>query len=200
MRHTLAATSAWLPDRRGGYELHLGRRLLRAIPGRLLQAMFLTGVGTDHWPAGALRGEGAEMSSETSTGRRTSPWASGSILFAAGMLVITGVLQVFVGTTALTVDRIYDDTPQYLYAFDLTAWGWAQLLTGILSVAAGYGALRGLTWARVVGISLAALSVLVQFMFAPHYPIWSLLVIALDVLIIWCLSTYSRDDLWRHQD
>ena len=131
------------------------------------------------------------MSNETSTERRASPWASGPILFAAGMLVITGVLQVFVGTTALTVDRIYDGTPQYLYAFDLTAWGWAQLLTGVLSVAAGYGALRGLTWARVVGISLAGISMLVQFMFMPHYPIWSLLIIALDVVIIWCLATSS---------
>lgn len=135
------------------------------------------------------------MSNETSTGQRLSPWASGPILFAAGMLVITGVLQVFIGTAALVHDRIYDGTPQYSYAFDLTVWGWAQLLTGILSVAAGYGALRGLTWARMIGIGLAGLSMVIQFMFTPHYPIWSLLVIALDVVIIWCLATYRRDTL-----
>jgi hypothetical protein len=135
------------------------------------------------------------MNSDTSTRQRVSPWATGSILFAAGMLVIAGVLQVFIGTTALVHDRIYDGTPQYLYAFDLTVWGWAQLLTGILSVAAGYGALRGLTWARMVGIGLAGLSMVIQFMFTPHYPMWSLLVIALDVVIIWCLATYRRDAL-----
>jgi hypothetical protein len=135
------------------------------------------------------------MNSDTSTRQRVSPWATGSILFAAGMLVITGVLQLFIGTTALVHDRIYDGTPQYLFAFDLTVWGWAQLLTGILSVAAGYGALRGLTWARMVGIGLAGLSMVIQFMFTPHYPMWSLLVIALDVVIIWCLATYHRDAL-----
>jgi hypothetical protein len=135
------------------------------------------------------------MNSDTSTRQRVSPWATGSILFAAGMLVITGVLQLFIGTTALVHDRIYDGTPQYLFAFDLTVWGWAQLLTGILSVAAGYGALRGLTWARMVGIGLAGLSMVIQFMFTPHYPMWSLLVIALDVVIIWCLATYRRDAL-----
>jgi len=135
------------------------------------------------------------MSSETSTGQRAAPWASGPILFAAGMLVITGVMQVFIGTTALVHDKIYDGAPQYLYTFDLTIWGWVQLLTGILCVGAGYGALRGLTWARIVGIALASLSMLVQFMFTPHYPFWSLLVIALDVMIILCLATYRRNEL-----
>ena len=62
--------------------------------------------------------------------------------FAGGMLVIAGLMQVFIGITALVHDKIYDGTPQYLFALDLTVWGWAQLLTGILSVAAGFAALR----------------------------------------------------------
>lgn len=119
--------------------------------------MLEAGCGANDCLAGAAAGGGAAKSNETSTGQRVSPWASGPILFAAGMLVITS-LQVFIGTAALVHDRIYDGTPRYLYAFDLTVWGWAQLLTGILSVAAGYGALRGLTWARMVGIGLAGLS------------------------------------------
>jgi hypothetical protein len=136
------------------------------------------------------------MSNETSTGRPASPWASGPILFAAGMLVVTGVMQVFIGTTALVLDKIYEGAPPYLFAFNLTIWGWVQLLTGILCVGAGYGALRlrGLTWARIVGIVLAGLSMLIQFMFTPHYPFWSLLIIALDVVIIWCLATYRRNE------
>ena len=134
------------------------------------------------------------MSNEMSTAQRAAPWASGRILFAAGMLVITGVLQIFVGTTALVHDKIYEGTPQYLFAFNLTVWGWAQLLMGILSVGAGYGALRGLTWARMVGITLSSLSMILQFMFTPRYPLWSLLVIALDVTIIWCLAIYRRNE------
>jgi hypothetical protein len=130
------------------------------------------------------------MSTEMSTHRRVSPWASGPILFASAIMVIAGILQVFVGTAALVHDRIYIGTPRYLYALDLTTWGWAELLTGILSIAAGYAALRGMTWARMLGIGLAGLSMIIQFMFLPHFPIWSMLVIALDVVVIYGLASY----------
>src|SRR5690349_13464582 len=109
------------------------------------------------------------MSTEVSTDQRVSPWASGPILLSGGLLVIGGILQVFIGTAALVHDKIYVGTPRYLYAFDLSSWGWAQLLIGILSVAAGFAALRGLTWARMVGVGLASLSMIAQFMFIPHY-------------------------------
>jgi len=130
------------------------------------------------------------MSAEMSTETRVSPWASGPILLASAILVITGIMQVFIGTTALVHDRIFDGEPRYLYSFDLTVWGWAELLTGVLCVAAGYAALRGLTWARMLGIGLASLSMIFQFMFIPHYPLWSVLVIALDIVVIYALATY----------
>ena len=133
------------------------------------------------------------MNTEMSTQQRVSPWASGPILLAGGIMVMAGIWQVFIGTTALVHDKIYVGTPRYLYAFDLTGWGWAQLLTGILSIAAGYAALRGLTWARVLGIVLAGLSMVIQFMFVPYYPIWSILVIALDTVVIYGLASYHRD-------
>ena len=132
------------------------------------------------------------MSTDVSTDQRVSPWASGPVLISSGILVLAGLLQVFIGTTALVHDRIYVDTPQYLYAFDLTSWGWVQLITGILSVAAGFGALRGLTWARIIGTVLACFSMIAQFMYMPHYPIWSVTVIALDVVVIYGLVTYGR--------
>ena len=133
------------------------------------------------------------MSADGSTGQRVTPWATGPIVFAGAMLVITGVLQIFTAVMALAHDRIYEGTPQYLFAFDLTVWGWLLLLAGILSMAAGFGALRAQTWARAVGIATAAFSTLVQFLFIPHYPVWSILVIAVDVTIIWALATHRRD-------
>jgi hypothetical protein len=133
------------------------------------------------------------MSTDVSTEQRVSPWATGLIVFAGAMMVIAGLFQIFAGTVALVHDKIYDGAPQYLFTLDLTVWGWAQLLTGVLSVAAGFAALRGRSWARIVGIGLSGLSMVVQFMFIPHYPIWSVLVIALDTVIIWGLATYRRD-------
>ena len=53
--------------------------------------------------------------------------------------------------------------------------------------------LSGQTWARVIGITLAALSALANFAFIPYYPIWALVVIALDVFVIWALAAHGRD-------
>jgi len=134
------------------------------------------------------------MSHQSARRETFSPWASGRITFAGGMLVVTGVLQIFIAITALVHDKIYDGTAQYLFAFNLTAWGWIQLITAIAAIAAGYGALRGLTWARIVGIAVAAVSMVAEFAYIPHFPLWSVLVIAIDVLIIWGLATYYRPD------
>ena len=135
------------------------------------------------------------MSTEMSRQQRESPWASGLTLFAAALLVIGGVWHVFAGIAALVHDKVYLSTPEYLYSFDLTGWGWIQLLLGVLAGVAGFGILKGQTWARMVGIGFACLSMVIQFMIIPHYPIWSFLMIALDIGIIWALATYRRDPL-----
>jgi hypothetical protein len=131
------------------------------------------------------------MSQQSSTARITSPWATGPILFSGGMLVITGVLQIFIGVTALIHDKVYAETPRYLFAFDLTAWGWIQLIAAVAAIGAGYGALRGLTWARMVGILVAGISMVAEFAYIPYFPVWSVLVIAVDVVIIWGLASYD---------
>ena len=135
---------------------------------------------------------GMTASADQAVERRTTQWASGPILFSGGMLVITGIFQVFTGTLALAHGRLYAGAPEYLFAFDLKGWGWVLFVMAILSIAAGFGALRGLTWARIVGIGTAWLSMVVQFMFLPHYPVWSIIVIVVDVLIIWGLASYRR--------
>ena len=58
--------------------------------------------------------------------------------------------------------------PKYLYSIDLTGWGWIQLLLGILAAVAGFGVIKGQTWARMVGIGFACLSMVLQFMIIPH--------------------------------
>lgn len=135
------------------------------------------------------------MSTEASRQQHASPWASGLTVFAAALMVLSGVWHVFAGIAALVHDGVYASTPAYLYSFDLTVWGWVQLLLGILAVVAGFAVLRGQTWARVVGIGFACLSMVVQFLIVPLYPIWALLIIALDFGIIWALATYRRDAL-----
>jgi len=124
-----------------------------------------------------------------------SPWASGLSLFAAALMMVAGVWHALAGIAALFRDTVYVSTPEYVYAFDITAWGWIHLLMGILVLLAGVGVVSGQTWARAVGIVLACLSLIANFLFIPHYPIWSLAIIALDVAVIWALASYRRDAL-----
>lgn len=129
----------------------------------------------------------------TSPGVQESPWANGLTIFAAAIMVISGFWQALAGIAALMQDKVYVTTPGYIYSFDLTGWGWIHLLLGILIVCAGVAVFFGQVWARVVGILLAGVSMIANFLFIPHYPIWSLTIIALDVAVIWALATYRRE-------
>jgi hypothetical protein len=130
--------------------------------------------------------------------RATSGWAVGFILFAAIMMMMTGVFQALAGLIAIFENEFYVATRNYLFKFDATTWGWIHLILGVIVVLAGWGLLSGRTWARAVGITLALLSAIANFLFIPYYPFWSLLIIALDVFVIWALAAHGgdvRDDL-----
>jgi hypothetical protein len=137
--------------------------------------------------------------STTPSGERKSSWAFGLTLFAVSMLAISGVWQVIAGVSAVLHDEVFVNTAGYVYALDLTAWGWIHLLLGLLAVAAGVAILLGQTWARVVGIVFAGASMVTNFLFIPYHPIWSLLVIALGAAVIWALSTSARPDVLAGQ-
>ena len=128
-----------------------------------------------------------------STRHRVSPWASGLAVFAGAMMIVSGIFAVFEGIAAVFNDEVYVRTAQYLFAFDLTAWGWIHLLLGVLVGLAGVAVIRGQAWGRFTGIALAGLSLIANFLFLPYYPLWSILIIALDVAIIWALAVYRGD-------
>jgi hypothetical protein len=79
----------------------------------------------------------------------------------------------------------------YLFQFDATSWGWIHLEVGLLVAFAGWGLLSGRTWARVVAITLAVISAIANFAFIPYYPLWSLLIIAVDIIVIWAVAAYG---------
>lgn len=117
-------------------------------------------------------------------------WAAGFAFFAAVLMISIGVFQGLMGLVALFRNEFYVAVDDYLYSFDVTGWGWAHLLLGGLVALAGFGVISGATWARGVGVALAVLSLVANFLFLPYYPLWSLLIIALDVVVIWALCAY----------
>ena len=118
-------------------------------------------------------------------------WAMGFIVFAAVMMMMTGAFQALAGLIAIFENEFYVATRNYLFQFDATSWGWIHLIVGVIVALAGFALLSGATWARVVGITLAVLSAVANFLFIPYYPFWSLLIIALDVLVIWALAVHG---------
>jgi hypothetical protein len=119
--------------------------------------------------------------------------AVGFTVFAATMMVIGGVFQAMQGLIALFNDTFYVVGQKWAFQFDITGWGWIHLLVGAVVVVAGVFLFRGAVWARAVGVAVAAISAVLNFMWLPHYPIWSILIIAVDVLVIWALTAHGRD-------
>src|SRR5215218_6287331 len=123
----------------------------------------------------------------------TSGAAVGFILFAAVMMLMSGVFQALQGLVAIFENEFYVATRNYTFQFDATTWGWIHLLVGLLVAFAGWGLLSGRTWARVVAITLAVLSAIANFLFIPYYPCWALLLITLDIFVIWAITAHGGD-------
>ena len=131
----------------------------------------------------------------TQSRRRTEPtgWV-GWIVFAAVMMIMVGVLHAIEGLIALFKDTYYLVHPSGLVlSFNYTAWGWIHLLLGLLIALDGAALFSGRMWARVVGIGVALVSVLANFTFINSYPIWSAIMIVVDILIIYALVVHGRE-------
>ena len=112
----------------------------------------------------------------------------GWLIFASIMLVLAGVYNFIWGITALVKDEYLVN--QFLFA-NLTFWGWFWLIIGIVAMIAGFAVLNKAPWARWFGIIMASISAIGMFTVIWAYPIWSIMIIAIDVMIIYGLAEYG---------
>lgn len=124
---------------------------------------------------------------------RRSGLAVGLTWFAGTMLIVAGVLQAMQGIVALVNDTFYVAGAKWVFELDVSAWGWIHLLIGILVALAGVFVFTGAVWARVIGVIVACLSIVLNFAWLPYYPWWSVIVITLDVFVIWALTAHGRE-------
>jgi hypothetical protein len=134
----------------------------------------------------------------TSTRRRSeartySGGAVGLTVTAGIFMIIVGIFHAFQGIVALANDQFYVKTPDYVFQFDLTTWGWVHLIAGVIVALAGVALFQGAVWARAVAVVVASISILANFFWMPYYPIWSLTVIAFDAFVIWAVTVHGRD-------
>ncbi|MGK8465092.1 DUF7144 family membrane protein [Nocardia cyriacigeorgica] len=108
----------------------------------------------------------------------------------AVLLLVLGLLSLFEGISAVVDDELFVPGREYVYEFDTTTWGWIHIVLGGLIVLIALALFTGAVWARVIAVMLAGLSIIANFLWIPYYPWWSVLVIALNIVVIWALSTW----------
>ena len=126
----------------------------------------------------------------TETGR--TGW-TGWIAFAGVMMIIAGSLNALYGLIAVVNDEwVVWGNRASLY-LDISQWGWAHLILGLALVLSGFGVFSGNILARSVGVIVAAVSLIANFAFIPAYPLWALVVVTIDVLVIWALTAHGKE-------
>jgi len=111
---------------------------------------------------------------------------------AAGALMLTSALLTFlVGVFALAADDVVVSGPGYQYTFQITGWGWANMLTGVVLAAAAIALFVSASWAPAAAIIVTCLAIVVTFLWMPYYPTGSIALISLDVVVIWGLATWN---------
>jgi len=109
------------------------------------------------------------------------------------MMILLGLFNAIEGLVALFYNTFYVVGPERLLVFSLTAWGWVHLIIGVLVFIAGCALFTGAVWARAVAVVLAALNALTQLVFLSASPVWGVIVIALDVLVIWAIVVHGNE-------
>ena len=118
---------------------------------------------------------------------------TGWITFAGVMLIIGGSLGLIFGIIAAVNDNWVVFTNRGQVSLDLSTWGWVHIIVGAIVVLAGFGVFTGNILARIVGVAVAVVSLIANFLWLPVYPVWAIIIITIDVLVIWALTAHGGE-------
>jgi hypothetical protein len=103
----------------------------------------------------------------------------------------SGVLTFVVGVLALAAQDLMVAGPGYEYTFQLNGWGWLNMLTGAVLAVSASALFLHVTWARPAAVVASCLAIVGAFLWMPYYPVWSAVLIALDVIVVWGIATWN---------
>jgi hypothetical protein len=110
--------------------------------------------------------------------------------FAGTMLLILGTLNVIEGIAAVSNSKFFVGEQKYIFS-DLNTWGWIAIIFGVCQLLISFGVFARSTGAAIVGVGFASLNAVAQLLAIPSYPLLSLALFSLDVLVIFGLIVYA---------
>src|SRR4051794_26179656 len=123
---------------------------------------------------------------------QVSPSGATAMIAAGALMLTSALLTFFIGAFALAADDLVVSGPGYEYTFQMTGWGWANMLTGVvLAAAVAIALLASAQWARAAAIIVTCLAIVLTFLWMPYYPTGSIVLISLDVVVIWGVATWN---------
>jgi hypothetical protein len=123
---------------------------------------------------------------------RVTGWI-GWIWFAGIMIIMVGVFNAINGLVAIFNHAFFARIGDQVLLLNLTGWGWVHLIIGLALIAVGVALFMGQTWARIVAIVLVALNAIAHMLSLTAYPVWSVLVIAIDVFVLYALIVHGNE-------
>lgn len=114
----------------------------------------------------------------------------GWVLFAGVMIALLASLNFIDGLAAVSNSKFFVGDVKFV-AGDLNTWGWVLLGISVVQLGAALGIVLQWTGVRWVGVAIAAANAIVQLVFMPAYPFWSLCLFAVNILVIYGLVAYG---------
>lgn len=124
--------------------------------------------------------------------QQRSGW-TGWVVFAGVMMIIAGILWAIIGLVAVFNSDWVVFGKEAALVIDLTAWGWIHIILGLLMALAGFLVVQGNMFGRSIAVILAMVSIVVNFVWLPVYPIWGIVIIAIDVFVIYAVIVHGRE-------
>jgi hypothetical protein len=109
------------------------------------------------------------------------------------MLILSGIFSIVDGLVAIVHDEAYLVGEEFIVGLDYTTWGVIHFLVGVGLVAAGIAIANGQVWGRAVGVAVAMISAFSQIWFITAYPLWTILIIAVDIIVIYALIVQTDE-------
>ena len=121
--------------------------------------------------------------------------SSGWAFFAGTILFIVGSFNAIYGLTAIFKDEVLSGTGSGgVIVWDVTGWGWIHLLLGIVMILTALGLFSGQNWARWAAVVFCMVNAITQVAFITVFPLWTILIVTLDIIVIYQLTARWEAD------